>query len=1024
MADGQGPTRDGAQGTLSRLLVEIFQAPEVDLAASWREPLEPGDVVGRYQIKAEIGRGGFGAVYEAFDPELGRTVALKALKPGRTRKTFSEEWIKKEAEAVAKLDHPAIVTIFDVGTCPAGAYLVMELLRGETLAKRIEKGPLPVDEALRIAEQMAEGLSHAHSRGVLHRDLKPANVFVCEDGRVKLLDFGLAHLLGTEGSSGAGTPAYMAPEQAAGAVVDERADVWAAGMVLGEMLTGKRPVERTPSQAPGEAAPAEPTTELMWEAPKDAPQPPAATPGPKLAGVPRPVARVMGAALSEDPGARPRDGKAWLSELRSARLLIDRPRRLRRITAFATAFILVGLTVAGLATWRIWERQIPGGRPTVAVADFTNETGEKELDSISGLLITSLEQGTQLRVLTRGRMVDVLKQLGKGAVERIDETLAREVGRETRAQALLLASIRKLGDAYVVEMRALDPLHDEYIFTVSDRATGKGAVFDLVDRLGDATRKRLGAPDRAGAPPPRVASITTDNPKAWALLFQSRQALDRMDAAEARRLAQEAVKEDPEFALAYHHLAWAAYWAESKPDHTGAPGLKEMEAAEARANRLPEKERLTLRMFRALVDRRLSDASRLAAEAVAAYPLDKDVLFQAGDIFYHWWVNLGASVEYFERALKLDPTSFSTADHLLDVIWLTGQTARFVPFIEQRAAVAVQYDENQLVGTPAAPKKAAELQTVAVALLAAGKEREGGDLLDRAARLAGIPGFRGLLWCQYLCYQGRMAEAEAEVRAAFAMIEHPEANPRLKGRKPPRFALYHVLLASGRVRDALAVWEGRTAKPARPAFGDVHAALTKGSADELEPALARWASGGEVTSCEADLGAGTFLAVVGDRARARQRILAARSSPDWNTSLPEMDRRVGDAILAWSDGRMEEADSILAENIRDASVADRYNGRLLAGTFHFTSGDCPEAVSHLEEARAVPWPSAPQVRSYNLPLLLHRLSICYEKMGDLPKARQRNDEMLKRWERADPDIPLLVEAKELQARLGGASAGR
>ena len=253
-------------GDLSKLLAEVAKVPEDDLASSWREPLKPGDKVGRYEIRGEIGRGGFGAVYEAFDTELGRTVALKALKPGRNRHQLSEEWIKKEAEAVAKLDHPAIVTIFDVGTCPAGAYLVMELLRGETLAKRIEKGPLPVDEALRVAEQMAEGLAHAHSRGVLHRDLKPANVFVCEDGRVKLLDFGLAHLLGTDGSSGAGTPAYMAPEQAAGAVVDERADVWAAGMVLGEMLTGKRPVERTPSPAP-ERRRRTPKTELMWEAP-------------------------------------------------------------------------------------------------------------------------------------------------------------------------------------------------------------------------------------------------------------------------------------------------------------------------------------------------------------------------------------------------------------------------------------------------------------------------------------------------------------------------------------------------------------------------------------------------------------------------------------------------------------------------------------------------------------------------------------------------------------------------------------
>ena len=309
--DSAAGSSAGEPGAISRLLVEIFQIPEGDLASSWREPLKPGDAVGRYEIRREIGRGGFGAVYEAFDPELGRTVALKALKPGRTKHQFSEEWIKKEAEAVAKLDHPAIVTIFDVGTCPAGAYLVMELLRGETLARRIEKGPLPVDEALRIAEQMAEGLAHAHSRGVLHRDLKPANVFVCEDGRVKLLDFGLAHLLGTEGSSGAGTPAYMAPEQAAGTTVDERADVWAAGMVLGEMLTGKRPVERTPSPPPGPAVP-EDGTELMWGSPPTDSQPSTVSRS-KLGGVPRAIGKAIAASVSDDPEARPRNGAAWLA---------------------------------------------------------------------------------------------------------------------------------------------------------------------------------------------------------------------------------------------------------------------------------------------------------------------------------------------------------------------------------------------------------------------------------------------------------------------------------------------------------------------------------------------------------------------------------------------------------------------------------------------------------------------------------------------------------------------------------------
>ena len=525
-------------------------------------------------------------MYEAFDTELARAVALKALKPGRMKHLASEEWIKKEAEAVAKLDHPAIVTIFDVGTCPAGAYLVMELLRGETLARRIEKGPLPVDEALRVAEQMAEGLAHAHSRGVLHRDLKPANVFVCEDGRVKLLDFGLAHLLGTEGSSGAGNAGVHGAGAGGGG----------SGRREGRRLGGG---DGAGGDADGQAADGEDadagggTGRAGREDGADVGGAEGGAYGGWGAEARRGAAaggEGGGGGAGRGPGeeAEGREFLALGASLRSPDE--DRPRRARRVALLAGLGGVVGLAVAAAATWRIWERQIPGGRPTVAVADFTNETGEKELDSISGLLITSLEQGTQLRVLTRGRMVDVLKQLGKGAVERIDEPLAREVGRETRAQALLLASIRKLGDAYVVEMRALDPLHDEYIFTVSDRATGKGAVFDLVDRLGTATRKRLGRADAAAAAPPKVASITTDNPKAWELLVQSRAAAARDDLDESRRLALAALEQDPEFALAHYQLVYVEAWGIdlSKPIPDRARSY--LEAASARAERLPEKE--------------------------------------------------------------------------------------------------------------------------------------------------------------------------------------------------------------------------------------------------------------------------------------------------------------------------------------------------------------------------------------------------------------------------------------------------
>ncbi len=189
----------GDPGPLSRLLQELADSPGEDLLAAWKDELKPGDRLDRFEIRGAVGRGGFGVVYEAFDQELGREVAIKTLRPGRARHDFTAGWIKKEAEAVARLSHAGIVTLFDVCNCASGPYLVMELLRGQTLAQRIAEGSLPVNEALRIAEEIAKALAHAHQRGVLHRDLKPANVFLCEDGRVKLLDFGLAHLLGTGG---------------------------------------------------------------------------------------------------------------------------------------------------------------------------------------------------------------------------------------------------------------------------------------------------------------------------------------------------------------------------------------------------------------------------------------------------------------------------------------------------------------------------------------------------------------------------------------------------------------------------------------------------------------------------------------------------------------------------------------------------------------------------------------------------------------------------------------------------------
>ena len=215
-------------------------------------PLAEGTELGPYQIKLLLGKGGMGEVYLARDIRLDRDVALKV-----SAAKFSERF-EREARTVAQLNHPNVCTLYDVGP----NYLVMELVEGETLAERVKEGPIPLDEALRLANQIIDGIEAAHEKGIIHRDLKPANIKIKPDGPVKILDFGLAKQAPVAAASSSvavaaddsptltmgmteagmilGTAAYMAPEQAKGKNVDKRADIWAFGVVLHEMLTGER----------------------------------------------------------------------------------------------------------------------------------------------------------------------------------------------------------------------------------------------------------------------------------------------------------------------------------------------------------------------------------------------------------------------------------------------------------------------------------------------------------------------------------------------------------------------------------------------------------------------------------------------------------------------------------------------------------------------------------------------------------------------------------------------------------------
>ena len=205
-----------------------------------------GQTLSHYKVLEKLGGGGMGVVYKALDTHLDRHVALKLLPPELTRDDNARERFVLEAKAASALDHPNICTIYDIDETPDGQmFIAMGYYDGETLKKRITRGPLPVEEALDIAIQMAQGLAEAHASDIVHRDIKPANVMLTKNGLVKIVDFGIAKLLGVTGptqtGSTLGTVAYMSPEQLAGKETDQRTDVWSLGAVLYEMLTGQQP---------------------------------------------------------------------------------------------------------------------------------------------------------------------------------------------------------------------------------------------------------------------------------------------------------------------------------------------------------------------------------------------------------------------------------------------------------------------------------------------------------------------------------------------------------------------------------------------------------------------------------------------------------------------------------------------------------------------------------------------------------------------------------------------------------------
>jgi TolB-like protein len=543
VAGNDGPTTDVIRpGALSALLAELAHVP-AETSDSWSRILRPGAVVGRFELVRELGRGGFGVVYEAKDRELGRTVAFKAVRSGQLRE-IREERLLREAEAAARLSHPNIVTLFDVGRCEDGPYLVLELLRGETLGQRLERGAVPLREAVHIAAEVAKGMAHAHSQGIIHRDLTPGNVFLCADGQVKVLDLGMAHAFGHRKIDG-GTPDFMAPEQAEGAPEDERTDVFALGVILYRLLLGELPF--SPTGRGGQRRGPPPELEVP-----DAPA----------------LGELVGRMLAERPVERPRDAAEVMGALVEVERELERRaeapaapvRRRRRFRTGLAALVAAGVAAGALAAWLATRPPAPtvpvapaqAAVPSIAVLPFASLSASRDDAYVA--------EGIQGELITQLAGLGGLKVVGRTSVLRYRDTSlsAREIGRELGIGALVEGSVQKAGSRVRVTARLVDARSEHQLWAEAyDRDASDLLVIqtEVAREIVRALGARL-----SGAARSRLDKRPTRDPEAYDLYLRGMYLTGRaVRVAEDQRLAvaalEQALARDPSFTLARAALA-------------------------------------------------------------------------------------------------------------------------------------------------------------------------------------------------------------------------------------------------------------------------------------------------------------------------------------------------------------------------------------------------------------------------------------------------------------------------------------